>query len=250
MDDLISQWDIAAENIDEDPMRLIRYAMAARYFSNLQRTVNIVDIGCGEGGGLRFLQALGFRNLFGVEVSNERLVRTRERSKDLNIFHVSPDNSILPFSDNFSDVVISMGVIEHTKDPEWFVRELKRICKKDGFIVISSDGFAWRLLQIAGLYKSAQPIDKTMSFRAFRKIFHDLGLKIFHFDTFEWEKRGNVILHSIFKWRIEYTSDFQKELIKAMEIARSKPDYSSIYRRKKVMENWFADENIFLLKKS
>ncbi len=250
MNNLIKQWDSAAEKIDSDPMRLVRYAMAMRYLKSLPKNAAIIDIGCGEGGGLRFFQDHGYSNLYGIEVSPERISRTLFRSENLKIRHVSPENSEIPFHDGSFDAAISMGVIEHTKDPLAFIKELARVTKPFANVVVSSDGFAWRILQLLGLYRSVQPIDKTMTFKKFKDLFNQAGFVVKHFDTFEWSDRGNVLRHYLTPafLRKDCLNQGNSETISS--ILKSEPDFSTNFLRRKTKMNWFYDENIFLLEKT
>jgi SAM-dependent methyltransferase len=47
-------------------------------------------------------------------------------------------NERLPFDDNSFDMIVSLEGIEHTLEPVRFLKELIRICKKDGEIIIST----------------------------------------------------------------------------------------------------------------
>src|SRR6266498_404947 len=74
--ELEAAWETAAEAIEEDAMRLVRYGKCLRYLVPvLPREARILEVGCGEGTGLLMLQEFGFTQLTGVEVSTERLRR-------------------------------------------------------------------------------------------------------------------------------------------------------------------------------
>lgn len=251
MNNLVKEWDEAADKIEEDPMRLFRYAMAMRYFQELDRDVKILDVGCGEGSGLRFLQTSGFRNLFGVEVSNKRLERAQSRASGIKIFQIPPEQMSLPFEDSSFDVVLSMGVIEHAKDDRLFVNEIARVAKRNAKIIISSDGFGWRFLQILGLYRSVQPIDRTKSYYQFESLFRTNRLSVKHFETFEWIKRGNILFFYTCPRALKplfYSSEV-KEKEQMDGIIRRGIDYTNRFRLYQKLINWVADENIFLLQK-
>jgi SAM-dependent methyltransferase len=46
------------------------------------------------------------------------------------------DGHFLPFQDNLFDSVISLNVFEHLNDPQQAVREIQRVCKPDGLLII------------------------------------------------------------------------------------------------------------------
>lgn len=158
---LIEEWDKAADALEHDRFRPHRYAKCFRYFDGIPKRAKILEVGCGEGTGLLTLRTLGFDQLFGVEVSCERLQRAAAKlGGDVRLELVEPEKR-LPFEDDSFDVVISAAVIEHTLDYRKFIKELARVAKDGGLVVISSDCFSWRILQVMGIYQSVQPIDKA-----------------------------------------------------------------------------------------
>ncbi len=187
--DLLSkQWDQVAPILDCDAMRPVRYAKIIRYINSLPRNIKILEVGCGEGSGLMFLQQLGFINLWGVEISQTRLDFARDKlGTDVVLLRQDPCHEQLPCDDNFFDVVISAAVIEHVKDSAWFLKELSRVARDSGSVIISSDCWQWRILQILGLYKSVQPIDQTFFPTKFFKLFKDNNLQIKHYEGFAGE---------------------------------------------------------------
>lgn len=197
MDDLKKKWDEAAEKIDFDPMRSIRYGMALRYIRDMDRSVKILELGCGEGTGLSILHRIGFKNLTGVEISPERIKRARKKVPSSVELREIEDDMPLPYDDGSFDVVISLAVIEHTASPDKFVAEIARVLKKNGYSVISSDCLTWNLMQLLRLYKSDQPIDKAMPILRFKKIFKTKGLQLIHYNTFHLPERKSPLFSAI-----------------------------------------------------
>jgi SAM-dependent methyltransferase len=184
-DNLVAAWDVAAKALDEDPMRPIRYAKCFRYLgAALEKDSRILEIGCGEGTGLAMLGQLGFHNVFGVEVSGERLKRASVKlPRDVQLQQISPTER-LPFQNDYFDAVITAAVIEHTVNREEFIRELARVTKVGGCVVLSSDCYSWRVLQLLGVYQSLQPIDKAPFPLALARQFRRSGLDLLHCEGF------------------------------------------------------------------
>lgn len=245
------KWDQAARLIDFDPMRAVRYGMACRYLVNngIDRSARILDFGCGEGSGISFLLKLGFKNLFGAEVSEERIRRARAKlPSSIQIVKVFPD-SITLWKDNFFDAILSVAVIEHVEDKRFFVKELRRILKMNGKLIVGSDCFTWRILQLLGIYRSLQPYDKTLTFAAYRSLFEESGFRILHFETFNSVKRGFPYIGLIKSYAglIQWGPDKnRREFDVCLE---KKVDNSSIAFLKQRLLNFFNDENVFLLEK-
>lgn len=103
----------------------------------------LLDLGCGDG---YLLKRLGKFNAFGLDISLKRLKRV---NKD-NL--VQGDATKLPFKNNSFDVVVCSEVLEHVPDPKLLIKEIKRVIKKSGNIIISvPNEFNWRLARLLTL---------------------------------------------------------------------------------------------------
>lgn len=261
MEDLKEKWDIAAAKIDFDPMRPIRYGMALRYIVNMDREINMLEVGCGEGTGLFFFNRLGFEKLSGVEVSRERIERAKSKLPgSILLKEIEPDAQ-LPFENGEFDLVLSLAVIEHTVSPEKFIAEISRVLKESGYAVISSDCLTWSLMQALNLYKSEQPIDNAIPIYRLKKIFESSGLDLIHFDTFHLPERKspffsflkkitNRIFHRNPNLLKKYeTYSIEDEFQAAQRISKINIRDSLSFRIKKHLLNVIDDENIFLVRK-
>lgn len=259
MDELQKKWDKAAELIEDDPMRPVRYAKSFRYLNSFNKDIKILEVGCGEGSGLSALKKLGYKNLYGVEVSPERIRRANKiLSSDVELNIIDPLDP-LPFKDNFFDVVISLAVIEHTVSPEEFLKEIRRVLQPNSFSIISSDCYTWRILQLLKIYRTHQPIDKAINPLKILKLFKSLGFNLMHMDTFNLPERGNVYFHFLKKIitkllinntnkkRVDKLSDqdLYQNFVKTMDRKNNFENFSKVDN---IIRNYIDDENIFLLK--
>ncbi len=55
-----------------------------------------------------------------------------------NVSYRRVDLTQLPYSEGYFDVVVAFGVAENLEQPEKLVREIKRVLKQDGVLVIST----------------------------------------------------------------------------------------------------------------
>lgn len=88
----------------------------------------ILDAGCGDGIHLKELSRIG--NVFGIDLSTERLKRAGG-----NV--VCADVYFIPFRDKTFEAVYSSEVLEHLEDPQRAVKEMERVLKNKGIVVIS-----------------------------------------------------------------------------------------------------------------
>ena len=92
----------------------------------------VLDYGCGIGDMLNF-----FKGSTGVDI-NEHCVQYCQ-SQNLNAFVLGPGGEI-PFPNDSFDSIIMDNVLEHIEDPESVLREIIRVLKVDGNIVIGVPG--------------------------------------------------------------------------------------------------------------
>ena len=100
---------------------------------------NYLDIGCGN---CKLTENLGTKlglknsNIYGVDLASFAEQNDWDR-KNLKInFEVIKENKKLPFKDNKFSVISLFMVLHHVKNLDLMFRELYRILKKDGIIII------------------------------------------------------------------------------------------------------------------
>lgn len=91
-----------------------------------------LDAGCGTGHNVRFLAECG--NYVGIDVSIEAL---KFCQKNDHTCLAQANLEQLPFKDNCFDLIISLDVIEHTKNPWRVIREFKRVLNENGSILVA-----------------------------------------------------------------------------------------------------------------
>jgi SAM-dependent methyltransferase len=101
----------------------------------------ICDISFGDGRHLPFLKDLGFE-VYGTEIDEEivKIVKDSLEPYNIDVDLKVGTNDNLPFNDEFFDYVLSWNEIYYmgkVKDFNIYVKELSRIMKKDGLLVLS-----------------------------------------------------------------------------------------------------------------
>ncbi|MGV8150738.1 MAG: class I SAM-dependent methyltransferase [Candidatus Woesearchaeota archaeon] len=92
----------------------------------------ILDVGCGSGAFLYKMKKLGMKT-YGVEPSLEGCKTAKKMGLDVRVGSVEDQN----FPSNYFDVITLNHVYEHVNDPRKTLRELKRILKKGGILIMA-----------------------------------------------------------------------------------------------------------------
>jgi len=115
----------------------------------LKADSSTLDVGSGIGNNIGTLLEF-FNNITATDISKGALRLSSEKFKNNNINFEVANLQKMPFADNSFDLVICTEVIEHCENPVEALKELKRILKKDGYLIISAPNY----FNFAGLYKS------------------------------------------------------------------------------------------------
>ena len=93
----------------------------------------VMDIGCGTGFNVAYLNKLGYKNITGFDFSADALGYCRAR----NLTNLICGNAYhLPLSLASFDVILTLDILEHMQDDEQTLREIFRVLKPGGMLVI------------------------------------------------------------------------------------------------------------------
>ena len=103
----------------------------------------VLDLGCSIGVWGEFLRRKGYAEIYGVDISEERLKEAETRGYyQTKVAH----GTNLPYPNNFFDSVICIDVLVHVgdkKDREKTILEALRVLKKGGTLVFSIANADW-----------------------------------------------------------------------------------------------------------
>jgi len=107
----------------------------------------VADVGCGNGAYLAELARRGFAGrVLGLDLSPGMLAAARERSPGYAGL-IAADATALPLPDGVADLTLAMHMLYHVPDPAQAVRELRRVTRLGGRVVIVLNGrdHLWQL---------------------------------------------------------------------------------------------------------
>ncbi len=131
-------YDLWAAIYDEDgnPLIAIEEPWVDRLLGDV-RGLAVADIGCGTGRHAVRLAAAG-ATVEALDFSAAMLERARTKGEGLNItFRAHDLAEPLPFANESFDRVVCGLVIDHIADLVGLFREMRRICRPSGFVVVS-----------------------------------------------------------------------------------------------------------------
>jgi ubiquinone/menaquinone biosynthesis C-methylase UbiE len=127
----------AKENTSRKYLEIIKYL-------NFSKNTNVIEVGCGNGPYIAYLSKKNTHSLIvGADISIKILHETRKRlmyegNSEL-VDLVACQMEYLPFKPRSFDNILNTQVIEHLLDDRQGLKELSRIIKADGLLIISTD---------------------------------------------------------------------------------------------------------------
>lgn len=114
----------------------------------------VLEAGCGAG---RFTEVLLKKGatLVSSDLSDAVVVNQENFPQDNNHLVIQADINDMPFADESFDVVICLGVIQHTPDSDKTITDLYKLVKKGGTLIIDHYTFnKSNYLRLAPLYRN------------------------------------------------------------------------------------------------
>ncbi|MCJ7789154.1 MAG: class I SAM-dependent methyltransferase [Candidatus Atribacteria bacterium] len=99
-------------------------------------SINILDVGCGTGINLDFLQKYG--NVFGVDFSKEAKKFCKMRGYKI----IQANAEKLPLKENTFDLITALDLLEHLDD-NMAISEFYRVLKPDGYLILTVPAFTF-----------------------------------------------------------------------------------------------------------
>jgi len=177
---------------------------------------NHLDIGCATGIFLDVAHKNGL-TVYGTELSKEAVTNAKKHHK--NIFNGIVEQANYP--SEFFELVTIYDLIEHVLDPDQTFREVNRIMKKNGLVVITTpDLKSWHAKILGRHFYQIDPFQHLFYFspKSIRKIMEKNG-----FEIIEIKKNLKIFtLEEIFNMSATYYPLINKILSKIIHILPKK----------------------------
>lgn len=136
---LDSNWYLAQDN----PIALLRaesniktkwIIQKLEEFFPSNKSIKIVDIGCGAGFVSNGLARTGYDNVTGIDIHPNPLRIAHDFDETKKVTYLTADAYHLPFEDQSFDVACMMDFLEHVEDVPSVIKECTRVLKKNGVL--------------------------------------------------------------------------------------------------------------------
>ena len=134
----------------------------------------IIEIGCGYGSNIRLLkEKRGDVRCYALDNSPVAVNLVRREISD----GIVADCRNIPFPQDSFDLVFSAGLMEHFQDETPFLKETKRILKKDGYLItfVPARFSLWKLYQLIHFGLWQHGYEKSYTYRNLNTLFINNG---------------------------------------------------------------------------
>ena len=90
---------------------LTRTELNEEFLGGFDRSIRILEVGSNIGTQLMVLQKMGFKNLYGIEISSYAVQCSNANTSGINVIQASAFD--IPFRDEYFDLVFTSGVLIH-----------------------------------------------------------------------------------------------------------------------------------------
>jgi ubiquinone/menaquinone biosynthesis C-methylase UbiE len=176
-------WEMVPEDPGPPPEHLTEFVRS------LAPAERALDVGVGDG---RMAAELQAGSLTGADVSQVALDRAKSRLPDARLVLVEPDEP-LPFADNEFDLVSCIETIEHVRDVQLELSEIRRVLRPGGRLALTTPiASRWRVL-VRGLEHPFSPHVRAFSRRSLRTVLETMGFQIIELEA----AKGTLIVLAV-----------------------------------------------------
>jgi len=120
---------------------------------------HVLDVGCGDGAMLRYLQSAKACTGYGIEIADDKLLESAQRG--INVIQQDMEKGLAIFSDNSFDTVLCLSSLQMMQHVEALLRDIVRVGAE---AIVSFPNFAYWPHRVA-LMKGRMPVSKTLPYQ-------------------------------------------------------------------------------------
>ncbi|EJN05811.1 methionine biosynthesis protein MetW [Herbaspirillum sp. YR522] len=151
----------------------------------VREEANVLDLGCGDGVMMDYLQSDKRCVGYGIEIDDDKIPECVARN--VSVIQQDLNGGLAMFEDNAFDAVLCLSALQMVKDVEGTLREIARVGRE---VTVSFPNFAYWPHRVA-LLRGRMPVSKTLPYqwydtpnlrcatiRDFEALANDVGLEV------------------------------------------------------------------------
>ena len=171
-------WELVPEDPGPPPARV------AAFVEGLPAAQHALDLGVGDG---RVAALINAAKLTGADASAVALERARRRLANAELVQIQPDEP-LPFADNSFDLVTCIETLEHIRDVQLALSEIRRVLRPGGRVALTTPAARRLRVLVRGLEPPFSPHLHAFTRRSLRDALDATG-----FDVTELRSRRGTL---------------------------------------------------------
>ncbi len=120
---------------------------------------HVLDVGCGDGAMLRYLQSAKACSGYGIEIADDEVLKSTRRG--INVIQQDMEKGLAIFGDNAFDTVLCLSSLQMMKHVEPLLRDIVRVGAE---AIVSFPNFAYWPHRVA-LANGRMPVSKSLPYQ-------------------------------------------------------------------------------------
>jgi ubiquinone/menaquinone biosynthesis C-methylase UbiE len=155
-----------------------------RAMTSLKNAQTVLEIGCGNGNGSKLIKKyFSPKNIVGIDLDEKMVKIALKRNLDTGISYRVMDATKLDFKDGYFDAVFDFGIIHHIPNWKDSLKEIKRVLKPEGELILEDLSIASFTKGIGRLWRvlSDHPYRSMYTPEQFTEFLNEIGFTIKHY---------------------------------------------------------------------